>query len=239
MAPEPAKVVDPTDSVTVQAPSGNPLRATLPVATAQVGWVIKPTIGATGGTGTALITALADATEVQVPSLTVKVYVFAARPLKVAVVPEPANVVDPTDSVTVHAPSGKPLSATVPVAVAHVGWVIVPITGAVGVAGCGLTVALNDATEVQVPSLTVKVYVFAARPLKVAVAPEPANVVDPTDSVTVHAPSGKPLSATLPVAVAHVGWVMVPITGAVGDGLTVTTTGLMSKQPVAITVPLI
>ena len=41
--------------------------------------------------------------------------------------------------------------------------------------------------------------------MKVAVAPEPVIVVDPMDSFIVHAPSGKPLRATLPVAIEHVG----------------------------------
>ena len=85
---------------------------------------------------------------------------FAARPLKVPVVPVPVIVVEPIDSVTVQVPTaGNPLRATLPVAVAHVGWVIVPIIGADGVTGCALTTALADAPDVHVdtPSVTVKV----------------------------------------------------------------------------------
>jgi hypothetical protein len=48
----------------VQAPVGKPLNRTLPVAKVQEGWVIVPTVGATGVTGCALITTLADATDV-------------------------------------------------------------------------------------------------------------------------------------------------------------------------------
>jgi hypothetical protein len=85
--------------------------------------------------------------------------------------------------------------------------VIVPITGAVGVAGAAVITALNDATEVQVDALvTVNVYVLAARPLKVPVKPVPVIVAPPGAAVTVHVPAaGKPLSATLPVATAQVG----------------------------------
>ena len=48
----------------VQFPDGKPLNTTLPVATAQVGWVIVPTVGAAGVAGCALITTFADATEI-------------------------------------------------------------------------------------------------------------------------------------------------------------------------------
>ena len=84
---------------------------------------------------------------------------MAAKPLNVPVVPIPVMVVDPTDSVTVHMPdAGSPLKATLPVAVVQVGWVMVPITGADGVAGCALMVALSDEAEVQPAALvTVKV----------------------------------------------------------------------------------
>ncbi len=76
VVPVPVMVVDPTDSVTVQVPAnGKPLRATLPVDVAQSGCVIAPTTGAVGVAGCGLITALPEATEVQVvmPSVTVKV----------------------------------------------------------------------------------------------------------------------------------------------------------------------
>ena len=53
----------------VQLPEGKPLRTMLPVATAQVGWVIVPTIGAAGVTGCGLITTLAEAGEVHPTAL--------------------------------------------------------------------------------------------------------------------------------------------------------------------------
>ena len=58
-------VVDPAiaPGLMVQVPTGKPLNRTLPVAKAQVGWVITPTIGAAGVRGCALITTLADTTE--------------------------------------------------------------------------------------------------------------------------------------------------------------------------------
>ena len=48
----------------VQFPEGKPLKTTLPVAVAQVGWVIVPTDGTEGVTGCVLITTLAEAAEV-------------------------------------------------------------------------------------------------------------------------------------------------------------------------------
>jgi hypothetical protein len=48
----------------VQIPlDGKPLNTTLPVDTAQVGWVIVPTVGAEGVTGCVLIRTLEDAEE--------------------------------------------------------------------------------------------------------------------------------------------------------------------------------
>lgn len=47
----------------------------------------------------------------------------------------------------VQLPAGKPLRITLPVASAHAGWVIVPTTGAVGVAGCGLMTMFAVAVE--------------------------------------------------------------------------------------------
>lgn len=61
--------------------------------------------------------------------------------------------------VSIHDPAvGRPLKATLPVATAHVGCVRAPITGAVGVAGCGLITTLPDAAEMQPKEfVTVKV----------------------------------------------------------------------------------
>ena len=67
--------------------------------------------------------------------------------------------------------------------------------------------------------VTVKVYVPADSPLMVVLDPEP-DVVPPGVLVIVQLPDGNPLRTTLPVAREHVGWVMVPTTGAEGIAFT-------------------
>jgi hypothetical protein len=53
--------------------------------------------------------------------------------------------------VNVHVPEdGKPLNSTLPVAILHVGCIIVPTTGAVGVAGCASITTLVEEGETQV-----------------------------------------------------------------------------------------
>ena len=69
-------IVDPPGVAdTVQGVEGKPPNATLPVAVAQVGWVIVPTIGADGVTGWAFITAGVDNTDVHPEAVRVTVKV--------------------------------------------------------------------------------------------------------------------------------------------------------------------
>jgi hypothetical protein len=71
----PVVVVPPGDLVIIQlSDAGKPFNTTLPVATAQVGWVMVPTVGAVGDDGWAVITTLAEAGETQ-PEELVTVYV--------------------------------------------------------------------------------------------------------------------------------------------------------------------
>ena len=59
-------------------------------------------------------------------------------------------VVPPGVFVKVQRPvAGKPLKTTLPVAKVHVGCVIVPTIGAVGMAGCAAITTFADATEVH------------------------------------------------------------------------------------------
>ena len=76
-------------------------------------------------------------------------YVPFASPEIVVLVVEP--VIDP--GFIVQLPAGKPDNITLPVAVAHVGCVIVPTVGAVGVAGWALITTLPDAADVQFTEL--------------------------------------------------------------------------------------
>ena len=74
---------------------------------------------------------------------------------------------------------------------------------------------------------------FAPRPVTVPVVPLPVKEPE-GEPVTVHEPdAGKPLKATLPVAIVHVGWVTVPVTGAAGAGLTDTIVEAVAVQPLA------
>ena len=61
LAPDP----DIAPGLMTQFPVGNPDNTTLPVATAQVGWVMVPTMGAEGVTGCAFITIFAERAEIQ------------------------------------------------------------------------------------------------------------------------------------------------------------------------------
>ena len=83
------------------------------------------------------MTILADAAEVQPEAfVTVMVYVPVTIPDIVVVVPVPEVVIPEGMLVIVHVPVvGKPFKSTLPVATAHIGWMIVPDVGAAGVAG--------------------------------------------------------------------------------------------------------
>lgn len=92
--------------------------------------------------------------------------------------PVPVMVLLPGVRVRVHVPvEGSPLSATLPVESAHVGWVIIPVTGAVGVSGWTFITTLADAGEMHPRALvTVKVYVPGVSPVMVVLVPEPVVV---------------------------------------------------------------
>ena len=68
--------------------------------------------------------------------------------------------------------------------------------------------------------VTVKLYVFAAKPEMVLLVVFPA--IEP--GLIVQLPDGNPLKTTLPVANPQVGCVIVPTMGAVGKAFTVTET---------------
>jgi len=102
----------------VQFPAGKPLNITLPVAKAQVGCVMVPTMGAAGEAEEAMITTLAVATEVHPAALvTVKLFVPGVTPEIVVMVVDPAMA----PGFMVQVPVGKPLKITLPVGMAQVG----------------------------------------------------------------------------------------------------------------------
>lgn len=97
-----------------------------------------------------MITTLVDAGDTHpIELITAKLYVPAERPEIVLVTPVP--VIAP--GLIVQVPAGKPFRTTLPVAVAHVGCVIVPTTGAAGDDATAEITAAADATEVQAEEL--------------------------------------------------------------------------------------
>lgn len=84
---------------------------------------------------------------------------MAVRPEIVVLVPVPVVLISPGNRVIVQVPpEGKPSNITLPVGIAHVGCVIVPISGAPGVGGCSGITTSDEGSEVQPAELvTVKV----------------------------------------------------------------------------------
>lgn len=102
----------------------------------------------------------------------------------------------------VQVPAGNPFRTTLPVATVHVGCVIKPKVGAVGVAGCAFIVILADAGDEHPTELvTVYEYVPAAKGLKLAVAVLPAIA----PGFSIQFPDGKPVNTILPVATKQPG----------------------------------
>jgi hypothetical protein len=139
-------------------------------------------------------------------------------PVRVIPGPLPLVLTLPGLRVTIHEPDGRELSATLPDATTHVGWVMLPIAGADGTGGGGLIVTLADDTEVQPGELvTVNVYVPEEMSEIAVLIPVPMNVIPPGVRVNVHVPvAGKPFNTTLPVETVHEGCVIVPMEGALG-----------------------
>jgi len=138
----------------IQFPVGKSFKVTLPVAVEQFVWLIEPIDGEDGVTGCGCMTRLADATEVH-PAVfvTVKLYVPETNPEIVLL--EPVPIMAP--GLIVQFPEGKPLSITLPVATVQPGWVIIPIIGAAGVAGCVFITTFAEGAELH-PTELVTVY---------------------------------------------------------------------------------
>jgi len=156
-----------------------------------------------------LIATLPDAADVHPASYaTVKVYVPAASPEIVELVPVPVVITPPGVRVSVHVPvAGRPFSTTLPVETVQVGWVIIPTEGGVGIDGLALITTLAEAIEVHPDALvTVKVYVPERIVVTVVLIPVPEVIVPPGVLVKVQVPvAGKPSNTTLPEGTAQVG----------------------------------
>lgn len=157
------------------------------------------------GPGCWLIITSADTADVQPPAfVTVKLYDPGLRPNTVKVVPDALAVMLPGKRVSVQVPSaGNPVITTLPVGESHVGWVMVPGTGGVGVSGCGLIITSCEGSEVHslVP-LTENVYVPGCMPVIVVLTPVPEYVAPSGWRVRVHDPAAGRLEMnTLPVEI--------------------------------------
>jgi hypothetical protein len=138
----------------------------------------------------------------------------------VGLVPVPVVETVPGYRINVQVPdAGNPDNKTLPVDRVHEGAVIVPTVGAGGIGGCGFIRTLPDGEDIHpVELVTVKVYVPDGRVETVVVLPEPETVTPPGVLVKVQLPvDGRPLKATLPVDRSHVGCVIMPTTGGVGE----------------------
>ena len=78
----------------------------------------------------------------------------AASNDSVVLLPVPVVITPPGVRVNVQVPdNGKLLNTTLPVATAHVGWVMIPMVGAVGLVGWALITTFAEAIETQPDAL--------------------------------------------------------------------------------------
>ena len=100
---------------------------------------MTPIVGEVGFTGWAVMTTFGEDGDPHPKALdTLYVYVPAARPVRVVLVPAPVVVLPPGVLVNIQVPEGKLFNSTLPVANAHVGCIMFPTEGAMGVDGCSL-----------------------------------------------------------------------------------------------------
>jgi hypothetical protein len=128
------------------------------------GGLVITTVGMPGWRG---IITEADDSEIHSAALvTMKVYVPAYNPGMVMLVPEPVVIIPPGFRVKVHIPdAGRPLNTTLPVDCVHVGCVIVPTAGAVGVGGWAGIITLSDGADTHPAAfLSVKLYIPEGSP---------------------------------------------------------------------------
>ena len=103
LVPEPVIVTFPGLRVSSHDPEGSELNRTLPVETAQVGWVIVVAKGGERADDPLLITTFAEGREGQPDErLTVKVYVPGESPEMVTLRPEPIKVSPPGYLINIH-----------------------------------------------------------------------------------------------------------------------------------------
>ena len=160
MVPLPVIVNDPGNLVIIhESIEGKPLNTTLPVGSANVGWVIVPITGTAGLGGCAGITTFADGTDKHpFAVITVKLYVPEVSPVIVELVPVPDVETVPGYRINVQVPvAGKPDKTTLPVDNVQPGGVIVPTEGAGGVGDCTLITTFPDCGDIHpVELVTVK-----------------------------------------------------------------------------------
>ena len=126
--------------------------------------------GADGVAGCASITIFAVVPEIQLlASVTVYVYVPADKPVIVVLVPVPVLVTAPGLRVKVHVPTaGNPLKTTLPVANAHVGCVIAPTVGVLGIACTSKVYVATSAVQGAPNGLFVVMVITTVFPISAA-----------------------------------------------------------------------
>jgi hypothetical protein len=159
------------------------------------------------------MTTSADGNDIHpVPSVTVKLYVAAASPVIVLLIPEPVIV----PGLIVQLPAGKPFNITLPVTTPQVGWVTEPSNGVEGAPGA-VMVTFTPAPEVQPPAVIVRLLYTPAGAVTEAVPELTFTLVKvPVAYVIVYVPFGTLVNVKLMLPFAPQVAGLLPIAVSVG-----------------------